>query len=425
MAFWNKDKKESDAPASGTSAPSDKPGRPLAEAARPAVTIPISAAPALADHPSGVSKVKNIIAVGSGKGGVGKSTVAVNLAVALAKQGVKVGLLDADVYGPSQPGMLGASREKLSVQTGQAEIKPLEAHGVRFMSIGLLMQDDGPLIWRAPMAMKLIQQFLGGVAWSELDYLFIDMPPGTGDIQLTLAQQAALTGAVIVTTPQDVALGIARKGLQMFQSVHVPILGIAENMSGFHCHKCGEINNIFKEGGGMKMAQDLRVPFLGSVPLDSDIVESGDAGQPVIVKSPGAPSAKAFLSMATELMRQVEVTNKAFALQPQEMGVDPQGRIHILWTDGHDGLHSPHHLRVNCTCAGCVSEDTGERLLDPKRVPLDIAAKNFNPVGRYGLAIMFSDGHGTGIYTFEHLRGLCECAECLAKRGAKAESFSV
>ena len=195
----------------------------------------------------GLSGVKNIIAVASGKGGVGKSTVSANLAVALAQAGHKVGLMDADIYGPSQPGMFGSDNVQPEVINNL--LKPKRNHGVDFISMGLLVGDDTPVIWRAPMAMKMIQQFINSVMWGELDYLLIDLPPGTGDVQLTLAQQASLTGAVIVTTPQQVALGIAKKGLKMFEQVKVPIVGIIENMSGFTCSHCGELTEVFKGGG--------------------------------------------------------------------------------------------------------------------------------------------------------------------------------
>jgi ATP-binding protein involved in chromosome partitioning len=273
------------------------------------------------------------------------------------------------------------------------------------------------------MAMKMIHQFLGNVAWGELDYLLIDLPPGTGDVQLTLAQQAALTGAVIVTTPQDVALGIARKGLKMFQQVRVPILGIVENMSGFLCQRCGEKNLIFKEGGGRRMAGDLNVPFLGSIPLDAAIVESGDAGIPVLAKSKGTASAQAFLIVAEALKAQVQAARSAKGVEPQKLEMSPSGELRVLWSDGHQSRYRPYHLRVNCVCAACVNENTGVRMLDPKRVPLDIGIQGVQPVGRYGLSLSFSDRHDTGIYTFERLRALCECEACAGQK--RAEPFAV
>ncbi|MBI4396230.1 MAG: P-loop NTPase [Elusimicrobia bacterium] len=377
------------------------------------------------DGPESLSKVKNIIVVGSGKGGVGKSTVATNLAVALTVLGSKVGLMDSDIYGPSQPGMLGA-RKKKAEMAGENLLAPVDRHGVKFISMGLLMDDEGPVVWRAPMAMKIIHQFIGNVAWGELDYLLIDLPPGTGDVQLTIAQQTFLTGAVIVTTPQDVALGIAKKGLKMFQQVNVPILGVAENMSGFFCGKCGEKNSIFKEGGGVLLAKEHQVPFLGAVPLDPEVVKSGDTGVPVLAATKETPAAKAFLEMAKELVRQVDLARQAAGrLEPARLEAGPAGELFIHWTDGHVGLHTPHHLRLQCACAACVDENTGVRTLDPKRVSLDVKLASVEPVGRYGLAAVFSDGHNTGIYTFERLREICECAECLAKKNKTPEPFAV
>lgn len=359
----------------------------------------------------GLGKVKNIIAVGSGKGGVGKSTVAANLAVALAGLGRKAGLLDADIYGPTQPGLLGAGADRLDLD--QPVLKPLSRHGVSFMSIALLMPHDGPVIWRAPMAVKAIHQFLNAVAWGDLDHLLIDMPPGTGDVQLTLAQQAALTGSVIVTTPQDVALGIARKGLKMFQEVKVPILGVVENMSGYLCQACGARNAVFKEGGGERLAREFGIPFLGAVPLDAAVVESGDSGVPVAAQAQGSPSGRAFLAIARALEQSAEKSRGPAQTQtPERVQTMPTGELLILWPDKHESVYTPYGLRLACSCAGCVDEDTGTRTLDPAKVPPSIKALRVEPVGRYGLAVHFSDGHNTGIYTFDRLRTLCECLRC-------------
>ena len=385
-------------------------------------TIPIqSAPPAQPERPEALSRVRNIVAVGSGKGGVGKSTVAANLAAALAASGAKVGLMDADVYGPSQPGMMGA-KGRSSDMEGEL-LKPAERHGVKLTSIGLLMENDGPVVWRAPMATKMISQFIFGVAWGELDYLLIDMPPGTGDIQLTLAQQAFLTGSLVVTTPQDVALGIAKKGLKMFQQVNVPILGIIENMSGFVCRKCGDKNPIFKEGGGERLAKEAGVPFLGAIPLDPEIVQSGDEGVPVVVKAPQSASALAFIRLAGSL-KDLSAANRPDQ-EPREIRPGPGGELLIQWPDGHQSRFTPHPLRVNCTCAACVDEDTGRRTLDARSVPLNIGIVSVGRVGRYGLAVEFSDGHNTGIYTFKHLKEICECEDCLKRKNQAPSSFSV
>lgn len=241
--------------------------------------------------------VKNAIAVASGKGGVGKSTVAVNIAVALAQAGASVGLLDADVYGPSIPLMMGTHARPLMRDN---KIVPLEAFGVKLMSIGFLLDPDRALIWRGPLVAQLINQFLNEVAWGELDYLVIDLPPGTGDVQLTLVQKIPLAGAIIVTTPQDVALADAVKGIQMFQEVKTTILGIIENMSYFVCPRCGERSEIFGFGGGERTAERYNVPLLGRVPLDTTIRQGGDIGHPIVVSHPESPAGAAFRDAAQQ-----------------------------------------------------------------------------------------------------------------------------
>ncbi len=372
----------------------------------------------------GVAGIKHIVAIASGKGGVGKSTVSTNLAVAVSETGAKVGLMDADIYGPSQVGMLGSKDDQ--PQIGDNYFCPVTRHGVDFVSMGLLLGEDAPVIWRAPMATKMIQQFIGSVLWGELEYLFIDLPPGTGDVQITLAQQASLTGAVIVTTPQEVALGVTRKGLKMFQQVNVPIAGIIENMSGFICSHCGKETAIFKEGGGHRMAEEFGVPYLGALPLDPEIMKSGDEGVPVLRQSTDSPAAKAILDVAGELRKSLEkIKNQINAVEPKRIELKDDSQLIIQWPDGHVGEYSAYHLRTHCNCAACVDENTGRKILDPKRVPLDVKITGYNPVGRYGLAIAFSDGHNTGIYTYERLRKLCECAECKTKSGSKTESFDV
>ena len=375
-------------------------------------------------HYPNLSGVKHIVAVGSGKGGVGKSSVSSNLAVALRACGAEVGLMDADIYGPSQPGMLGAEGARPGIKDNQ--LLPISRHGVRFISMGLLMDGNSPVIWRAPMAMKMIQQFIGSVVWGDLDYLLIDLPPGTGDVQLTLAQQAPLSGALIVTTPQDVSIGVAHKGLKMFQQVNVPILGIIENMSGFTCGHCGEVTAIFKEGGGEKMAADLGVPYLGSIPLDLEIMNCGDEGIPIMKKSPDSPAAKAFLAVAEKFQQHLErESTSGKSVEPIDVEISSNGELIITWPGDHTGIHSPYNLRKNCKCASCVDENTGKRVLDDRRVPLDIRIKSFQPVGRYALAMVFSDRHSTGIYSHQHLLTLCECPECIRKRGDKTDSFIV
>ena len=246
----------------------------------------------LTPHP----RVRNVIAVGSGKGGVGKSTTAVNLALALAAEGARVGLLDADVYGPSIPAMLGLSGRPDSPDN--KSIEPMRAFGVEAMSIGLLVDQDTPMIWRGPMATSALMQLFNDTLWGDLDYLLIDLPPGTGDIQLTLAQKIPVAGAVIVTTPQDIATLDAKKALKMFEKVEVPVLGIVENMAVHTCSSCGHVEHLFGQGGGERMAAQYGVPLLGSLPLDIAIREQGDAGQPVVVAAPDSAVAQAYRQTA-------------------------------------------------------------------------------------------------------------------------------
>ena len=253
-----------------------------------------------------VEGVRNIIAVGSGKGGVGKSTVTVNLAVGLAQLGAKVGLLDADVYGPNIPLMMGISGQPHAVNN---RIQTLESYGVQLMSMGFLTTEDTPLIWRGPMLHSVIQQFIRQVDWGTLDYLLVDLPPGTGDVQLTLTQTVPLMGAVIVSTPQDVALQDARKAILMFRQVRVDILGIVENMSYFRCPSCGHRTDVFSHGGGAATAAKYGVPFLGEVPLDIEVREGGDVGKPVVLARPDSIVGKAFCQIAGNVAAQVSIAN--------------------------------------------------------------------------------------------------------------------
>jgi ATP-binding protein involved in chromosome partitioning len=251
--------------------------------------------------------VKNIIAVASGKGGVGKSTVAVNLALALSAEGARVGVLDADIYGPSQPTMLGISGKPES--TDGRTLEPMENHGLQMSSIGLLIDADQPMVWRGPMVTQALQQLLAQTNWKDLDYLVVDLPPGTGDIQLTLAQQVPVTGAVIVTTPQDIALIDAKKGLKMFEKVGIPILGIVENMAVHVCSNCGHAEHIFGAEGGAKMAAQYGVEHLGSLPLDIRIREQADAGRPTVVAEPDGAITATFKDIARKVA--VRIAEKA------------------------------------------------------------------------------------------------------------------
>jgi ATP-binding protein involved in chromosome partitioning len=261
-----------------------------------------------APSPAGIPGVTSIIAVASGKGGVGKSTTAVNLALGLRDLGLKVGILDADIYGPSMPKLL-AIREKPQTVGGN-RLKPIERHGMQVMSIGFLIEEETPMIWRGPMVMSALTQMLREVEWGTLDVMVVDMPPGTGDAQLTMAQQVPLKGAVIVSTPQDLALIDARRGIAMFRRVNVPVLGIVENMSTFICPHCGERSDIFGHGGARAEADRLGVPFLGEVPLHMDIREKSDSGQPVVATVPDGPHAKAYREIAARVRDGLQVASR-------------------------------------------------------------------------------------------------------------------
>jgi len=255
-----------------------------------------------------VPGVRNIIAVASGKGGVGKSTTAVNLALALAQEGASVGILDADIYGPSQPQMLGLAGQQPESRDGQS-MEPLQAYGIQAMSIGFMVDVETPMVWRGPMVAQALDQLIGQTHWHDIDYLIVDMPPGTGDIQLSLAQKVPVTGAVIVTTPQDIALIDARKGLKMFEKVNVPILGVVENMSIHICSKCGHEEHIFGEGGGERMGKDYDVDLLGSLPLEMAIREMTDGGMPTVVGAPDSRTAEIYRAIARRIA--VKIAQKA------------------------------------------------------------------------------------------------------------------
>jgi ATP-binding protein involved in chromosome partitioning len=255
--------------------------------------------------------IKNVIAVASGKGGVGKSTTAVNLALALAAEGAAVGLLDADIYGPSQPRMLGATERPTAGEN--KSVNPVVAHGLKTMSIGYLIDEEQPMVWRGPMVTQALTQLLGETNWGELDYLIVDMPPGTGDTQLTLSQKVPVAGSVIVTTPQDIALLDARKGLKMFQKVEVAVLGVIENMSTHVCSNCGHEEHLFGAGGGERLAAQYEVPFLGSLPLDIRIREQADGGKPTVVAEPDGELAQRYRDIARRMAAKLSLTAKDFA----------------------------------------------------------------------------------------------------------------
>ncbi len=266
--------------------------------------------------------VKNTIAVASGKGGVGKSTVAVNLAMALAADGAKVGIVDADVYGPSLPLMLGVTErpETEKIDENRFKIFPVEKFGIKMMSIGFLVDTETPMIWRGPMASGAVKQFLTDVVWDDLDYMIFDLPPGTGDVQLTLVQTLPLTGAVIVTTPQDVSLADVRRGVRMFQKVNVPIMGVIENMSYYVCSHCGHREDIFSHGGGKKTAESFGVPFLGEIPIYTPIRIGGDTGRPIVLTEPESEQSQMIRAAARQLAAKISISN---------MSADSKSKIEI------------------------------------------------------------------------------------------------
>jgi ATP-binding protein involved in chromosome partitioning len=251
--------------------------------------------------------IRNIVAVGAGKGGVGKTTTAVNLAVGLAQKGARVGLLDGDVYGPNVPQMLGITdTPEVDAESG---IKPPEAFGIKVISMGMLVPPDQPIIWRGPMLHGAVQQFMNDVRWGELDYLVVDLPPGTGDVALSMAQSVPMAGAVVVTTPQGVAVSDVRKAVGMFRQLNIPVLGVIENMSYFICSHCSERTEIFGTGGGRQMGEDLGIPFLGEVPIDTRVRSGGDEGRPIVDAEPDAPAAKAFLDLSSRVAAQISIQN--------------------------------------------------------------------------------------------------------------------
>ncbi len=383
-------------------------------------------------HAERLPGIRHIIAVGSGKGGVGKSTVSVNLALALQLLGARVGIVDADILGPSIPGMLGIPTGEPPAMTTDGKIIPAERHGLKVVSMGMLTGDDNPAVLRGPMVGKYLKIFIGGVQWGPLDYLILDLPPGTGDTQLTLAQSMPLSGVVIVTTPQAVSLKIARRGIRMFEKVQVKILGIVENMRTFTCSHCGKSTDIFRNGGGELMSQELGVPFLGALPLDADVVTCGDEGSPIVAVQAQSVSTKVYTTIATALVEQLRAAvtvlkpfvwrwdsnegapawmdGAALPAGSQKTPIgflrrDPR-TLSILWEDGHRDDFDVRDLRLACHCALCVEEMSGRKLLNPKTVRFDVSPKKIVSIGNYAIQFDWSDGHNSGIYSFNDLRTL-------------------
>jgi ATP-binding protein involved in chromosome partitioning len=346
--------------------------------------------------------IKHMIAVASGKGGVGKSTVAVNLALALQANGFTVGILDADIYGPSQPRLLGLSGKP--EMAGPNRLRPMRAYGLEAMSMGFLVEEDTPLVWRGPMVIQALTQMLRDVAWSELDALIIDMPPGTGDVQLSMAQQAPLSGAVIVCTPQDLALLDARKGLNMFRKVDVPVLGIIENMSTFICPKCGERTDIFGHGGARAEAERLGLPFLGGVPLDMEIRVRSDEGRPIVATDPDGPHARVFRDIAANTWGALQGEAGARVAPPELAIVAGGGALNVRFEGGEPFTLTAEMLRVMSPSAEVQGHSPEQRVtVGWKR---SVKIKDLRPVGNYAVRIVFDDGHDTGLYTWSYLQTL-------------------
>lgn len=381
--------------------------------------------------------IKHIIATSSGKGGVGKSTVSINLALALQQKGFNVGLADVDIYGPSIPSLLGIDNQRPQMIDNQ--LVPISCHNIKVMSMAFLVGDDQPAILRGPMITKFIHQFVTGVKWGELDFLILDLPPGTGDAQLSLAQSVPLTGALVVTTPQALSVKVALRGLRMFQKVKVPILGVIENMSGWATPQ----SDVSPFRGGENLSQTAKVPFLGAIPMDQTVAISGDEGKPLVLDYPDADATAAYRQIATALAQNIASVGPAGGAalgkfrwnllsgegapptrEDTKVPMDPVGRftpvgmkragdntIEIQWQDGQNHELDFRGLRLACPCASCIDENTGEKILVPSMVPVDIKTIMVEPVGTYALKLTFSDGHSTGLYSFERLRELGEARE--------------
>jgi ATP-binding protein involved in chromosome partitioning len=351
-----------------------------------------------------VAGVRHLIAVASGKGGVGKSTTAVNLALALQALGLKAGILDADIYGPSQPRLLGLTgRPQVA---GGKTLLPMEGFGLKAMSMGFLVDEATPVIWRGPMVVSALTQMLRDVAWGDLDVLVIDMPPGTGDVQLTIAQQVPLSGAIIVSTPQDLALIDARKGLNMFRKVDVAVLGIVENMSSFICPRCGERSDIFGHGGAEREADKLGIPFLGGVPLHMEIRETSDTGRPIVATNPDSPHAQAYRAIAARAWQQLEESLEPRFGPPKLAISADHSALEVAFDGAAPILLTAEMLRVMSPSAEVQGHSPDQRVTVARKRTVKI--KELKPVGNYAARIVFDDGHDTGLYSWSYLRTLAE-----------------
>ncbi|MEQ1714995.1 MAG: P-loop NTPase, partial [Hyphomicrobium sp.] len=378
---------------------------------------------------AGIPGVKRIIAVASGKGGVGKSTTTVNLALGLQALGLKVGIVDADIYGPSQPRLLGLSGQP-RIAHGKT-IEPLTGWGLKVMSMGFMVDEGTPVVWRGPMVTSALNQMLRDTDWAgsdgDLDVLVVDMPPGTGDVQLTISQAIPLAGAVIVSTPQDLALIDARKGLAMFKRVEVPVLGIIENMSYFLCPSCGERSDIFGHGGAREEAQKLGVPFLGEIPLHMDIRAKSDTGKPIVATVPEGLHAGIYREIAAKVWTEVERAKGTLTPPPVLDVTDKGGTLKAAFPDGRTFELPAEMLRVMSPSAEVQGHSADQRVTVAKKKNVRIS--DLKPVGNYATRITFDDGHNTGLFTWGYLHLLGrEKAERwaayegeLAKKGLKRE----
>lgn len=348
-----------------------------------------------------LSNIKYSIAVAAGKGGVGKSTVAVNLALALQALGFKVGVLDTDIYGPSVRKML--PEETLPSQKGTI-IQPALCKGIKMISMAYFRRESEASAIRAPIATSLITQFIKNVEWGQLDFLLIDFPPGTGDVQITLCQQANLTGAIMVTTPQEVAILDVKKAINLFDQVKVPILGIVENMSYYVIPGSEERHYPFGKEGGEKLAQEGGIPFMGTIPIDADLCACGDKGESLFVLDSARKKTvtQAFMQLANSLLAHLESQSDEKPFQ-QIQKIDDCTFL-MTWNDGTEQHLRMSDLQRNCSCANCVEEYSGKRIRDPATVDDNVQAHEIHHVGRYGLRIRFSSGCSTGIYSFEMLK---------------------
>lgn len=345
-------------------------------------------------HP--LKRIKRVVAVAAGKGGVGKSTVAVNLALALKELGFQVGILDADIYGPSVRKML--PENEMPIQRGET-LLPALSRGIRLISMAYFRKESEAAVVRAPIANGLIRQFLDTVDWGDLDFLLIDFPPGTGDIQLTLSQHAYLAGALMVTTPQEVAMLDVRKAMHMFHQVKVPILGVVENMSYYIHTGSDEKLYLLGKGGGERLARENGVPFLGQIPIDPEISRCGDHGESLLSKD--CIGAASFISLAREFIKQMQVIESEMI---RSLVQKDNHTFTIEWNDGKIAEYRLSELQKQCPCARCVDELTGKRIVQESTINEDVRAKGIDKVGRYALRVEFTSGCSTGIYDFDMLR---------------------